>query len=105
MTDTERPFLFTFVGSVVGVGFEPGTSEVRIKPEEGESILRLIASADLVERALELRGNTVNGLAVKGKDSRLLRLSAADSSQFVLTPTLHKKYVFERWEGVLRRLA
>jgi hypothetical protein len=104
-TLTALPYLIAFTGSIVGVGFEPGTSEVRIKPDEGEVTLRLLATTELVERALELRGSPVRGLAVRSKDARLLRLSALDTPQFVLTPELREKYLFQRWDGLLKILA
>lgn len=98
------PFLIEFVGSVVGVGFEPGTSEVRIRTEENEN-LRLLAPMELVEQALDHRGDAVCGLAVRGRDTRLIRLAAADEHPFVLTPELERAYVFDRWDSLLRRLA
>lgn len=101
------PFLRPFVGAIVGVGFAPGNSEVRIKTED--EILRLTAKPTHVERAIELRGQTVEGLAVmpgqSHKQSRLLRLNGLDRQPFHLNPELETEYVFKRWDGLLRRLA
>ena len=97
------PHIIAFSGNIVGVGFQPGTSEVRVRTTDGTS-MTLLASAPLVDRALDLRGHTVDGLAVKGKDSRLLRL-ASESGAFVPTEQGREEYVFNRWETLLRRLA
>lgn len=102
---TDLPHLIQFAGSVIGVGFEPGISEVRIRTEENET-LRLLASPEMVEQALELRGTMAVGLAVKGNESRLLRLSPATGYRpFSLTPELANEYIFQRWETLLRRLS
>ncbi len=99
----DLPHLVEFVGSIIGVGFEPGTTEVRVKTED--EILRLAATMPLVERALELRSEAVGGLAIRGRESRLLRLDIADREPFVLTRELAEEYVFDRWDALLRRLA
>jgi hypothetical protein len=98
------PYLIEFTGSVTGVGFEPGVTEVRVRTEEDER-LRFLAPVSLVEQALELRGKTVRGLAVKAKEMRLLRLSDATAPAFVLTRALEEDYLFGRWDALLRRLA
>jgi hypothetical protein len=103
-TLVDLPYLFEFSGNVVGVGFEPGKSEVRIKTVDNES-LQLSAPTALVEKALTLRGGLVRGMAVKKRDARLLRLDADDAQPFILTDELAKRYVFERWNDLLTRLA
>lgn len=100
----DLPHIVEFVGSVIGVGFEPGISEVRVKTEDNET-LRLLASREQVERALVLRGGAIKGVAVKGKDARLLRLHAADRAAFVLTDQFIEQHIFQRWDVLLRRLA
>lgn len=100
----DLPYLMAFSGRVVGVGFEPGRNEVRIRTEENETF-RLLASAPLVERALELRGTTVAGLALRSKESRLLRLQTPSQPLFTLSPDLEEEYIFQRWDILLRRLA
>jgi hypothetical protein len=101
------PYLRPFTGVIVGVGFAPGTSEVRVRIEEEN--LRLMAKAPQVEKAIELRGRDVQGLAVipgvGPRQARLLRLTSIDDPPFRLTPELENKYVFERWDGLLKRLA
>lgn len=102
------PHFVMFSGSIVGVGFPPGTSEVRVRTTEGES-LRFLAQPELVNRALDLRGRRVGGLAVKSKDSRLLRLKPVSENGsirlFTVTESGREEYVFNRWDTLLRRLA
>lgn len=100
----DLPYLFEFVGKVVGVGFEPGKSEVRIKTATNDS-LQLSASAELVEKALTLRHGPVRGMAVRRKDARLLRIDEADARPFTLTDEISEQFVFRRWDELLARLA
>ncbi|HZI19524.1 MAG TPA: hypothetical protein VEY09_13115 [Pyrinomonadaceae bacterium] len=100
----DLPYLFEFTGNVIGVGFEPGKSEVRIRTVSTES-LQLSATTALVERALSLRNDLVRGMAVRRKEARLLRLDARNAEPFALTPEVARRHVFTRWDELLTRLA
>lgn len=99
----ELPYLQEFDGNIVGVGFEPGKNEVRIKTESDQ--VALVATAAQVETALELRHSEVQALAVVGKQSRLLRVQPVGTPPFVVTPEYIEKHIFQRWDALLRRLA
>jgi hypothetical protein len=95
-------YLREFSGFIVGVGFEPGKSEVLIKSNDGH-VQRLAASARQVETALELRGEEIKVLAViQEPSSRLLRIRKLESSW--PTPS-RDAALFGKWDELLRRLA
>lgn len=97
----DLPHLAEYVGHVVGVGFEPGTSEVRIKTDT--TTVTLEARADQVATALALCHSLVRVMAViQGHAARLLLLQQADAP---ITQATRESAIFKRWERVLRRLA
>lgn len=98
----ELPYLTELSGDIVGVGFEPGKNEVRIKADTTNTLQASTAHVDL---AIELRGNPVRALVVVNKQSRLLRLDSQDAPRFMPTREQAQKYVFEEWDGLLRKLA
>lgn len=100
----EFPFIREIVGNVVGVGFEPGRSEVRIKGEGSTAIFD--AEATQVEAALEMRHEPVRSLGVyANKHTRLLRLSRQGEPRFAATPEMIEEHIFKKWSGVFARLA
>jgi hypothetical protein len=100
----EFPFMREIVGSVVGVGFEPGRSEVRIKGEGPAAAFD--AEPKQVETALELRHETVRSFGVHAnRHTRLLRLNRASEARVALTPEMIEEHIFKRWSGVFERLA
>lgn len=99
----ELPYLQEIDGNIIGVGFEPGKNEVRLKTENDQ--VALGATAAQVETALELRHSEVRALAVIGKQSRLLRVQPVDTPPFEITPEFIEKHIFQRWDALLRRLA
>jgi hypothetical protein len=100
----EMPFLREVVGEIVGVGFEPGRNEVRVKPESGATI-SMLATGQQVESAIAGRGYTVRALAVVDPRTRLLRLERNSEARRTVTAADVDKYVFQRWDGLLRKLA
>jgi hypothetical protein len=97
----DLPHIAHYIGKIVGVGFEPGRSEVRIKTTTAQ--VSLSASTEHVEKALSLRGSEVIAVAVvQGSSHRLLIIQ---DSQSPLNTSTRDAAVFERWNGVLRRLA
>ncbi len=97
----ELPYFAEYVGSITGVGFEPGRPEVRIKTEEHQ--VTLFATALQVEGAWALRGSTVKALAViEDSHSRLLRLQESQKAWRVET---RERAIFSRWDSLLRKLA
>jgi hypothetical protein len=99
---SDLPYLAEVHGRIVGVGFDPGKNEVRIKSDEGNH-LTLMATPMHVENALDLRSSPVKALAViQESGSRLLRLQEAGRGWSVPS---REDAIFKRWEGLLRRLA
>jgi hypothetical protein len=97
------PYLMEFEGHIVGVGFEPGANEVRVKTNE--ETIRMAASAELVEKALGLRDEPIKGMAVKRKEWRLLRIDEIDADPFIFSDDLREEHLFKRWDALLRKLA
>jgi hypothetical protein len=93
------------LGVVVGVGFEPGRNEVRLRHPEGKTIQSFAATEDQVNRAIQFRGTVVRALVLIGGKSRILRLEAADAGRYEPTVEDREKLIFERWHGVLNELA
>lgn len=99
----QLPYLQEFTGAVVGLGFEPGRSEVRFKTDEGS--VSCAASVEQVEEAIPYRGASVRALAVRGPKARLLALAPIDQP-FAKPPRERvNEYLFERWADLLKRLA
>jgi hypothetical protein len=100
----DLPSLVQYEGSIVGVGFEPGRSEVRVKSDAG--IPSLDATDEQVETALQMRRAKVRVLGVNdGKRSRLLRMARARDPQFKVTPEAIEEYIYKKWAGVFARLS
>jgi len=97
----ELPHLCEVVGNIVGVGFDPGRNEVRLKYADRQ--LTLSATASQVDRALLLRHAEVRILAmISEPHSRLLRIQDAET-EWSIPP--REDAVFKRWDGLLGRLA
>jgi len=98
------PYLVELEGSVVGVGFEPGRSEVRVKAETFTQSLD--ANDQQVEAALQMRGTRIRVLGVHDeKRARLLRLARARDPRFKATPQAIEEHIFKRWAGVFAQLS
>jgi hypothetical protein len=96
-------YLFLVHGSVISVGFEPGTPFVRFDTAEGK--IEVAATPLQVDAALELRSGLVDALVVKGQVQRLLHLRKAGDEIRQLTAGEKQAVVFGQWEELLRRLA
>lgn len=97
----DLPFVATYVGKVVGVGFEPGKPEVRIKTDT--TTVALASTTKQVDAALELRYSTVKAVAVvQGNAHRLLILQ---DSHLPIHRSTRDAMIFQKWAGVLKRLA
>ncbi|HEX7681352.1 MAG TPA: hypothetical protein VF713_24675 [Thermoanaerobaculia bacterium] len=97
----DLPHIAHYVGKIIGVGFEPGKPEVRVKT--ANATVSLSASADHVEKALDLRGSEIIAVAVvQGSSHRLLIIQ---DSQSPINTSTRDVVVFDRWNGILRRLA
>lgn len=100
----ELPSLREHEGVVVGVGFEPGKSEVRIKGDS--STYPLEATNEQVETALMMRKEKVRILGVNdGKRTRLLSIVDANKPRFEISDAAVEEHIFKRWNAVLARLA
>ncbi|MGB8773101.1 MAG: hypothetical protein WCC78_03105 [Terriglobales bacterium] len=101
----DLPMLEELAGSIIGVGFDPGKNEVRLKTETNPSA-SISADPDAVERALTRRHEKVRTLAVRqGTKMRLLSLKKASEPRFRLTSEAVEEHIFKRWYVVLERLA
>jgi hypothetical protein len=98
------PYLVELEGNVVGVGFDPGRSEVRLKAETFAPSLD--ANEQQVEAALQMRKAKVRVLGVHdGKRARLLHLARARDPRFKATAQAVEEHIFKRWAGVFARLS
>src|SRR5581483_6863356 len=98
------PSLVQFEGNIVGVGFEPGRSEVRIKSDAG--MPSLDATDEQVEAVLQMRRTRIRALGVRdGKRFRLFRIARARDPQFKVTPEAIEEHLFKRWAGVFEVLS
>ncbi len=99
---SDLPYLAELSGRIVGVGFEPGRNEIRIKSDEGRNFT-LSASALQVDNALELRSSPIKALAVMQEGgSRLLRLQAAGAGWSMPS---REEAIYGKWNALLGRLA
>jgi hypothetical protein len=99
---SDLPYLSEIHGRVVGVGFEPGKNEVRIKCDDGHQVT-LAASALHVDNALKFRSSPVKALAIiQESASRLLRLQEETIGWSIPS---REEAVFQKWDGLLRRLS
>jgi hypothetical protein len=99
---TELPFLIEIVGRIIGVGFEPGRAEVRVKSEDGTQAT-VPATAKQVQQALDHRSSVVRLLVLKnGLKTRLLRMEDTELPRFRPDP---EKYLFVKWDNLLKKLA
>jgi hypothetical protein len=100
----DLPYLKELEGYVVGVGFEPGKPEVRIKTEAMTT--SLVSTSEAVDHALNLRNDRVRTLSVHiASRARLIGLNRSTDPRFVFTPEAVEEHIFKRWDVLLERLA
>ena len=100
----DLPVLKELEGYIVGVGFEPGRPEVRIKSETATT--SLTATERTVDQALRMRHDRVRSLSVHvASRSRLIRLNRSSDARPAFTPQAVEEHIFKRWDGLLERLA
>lgn len=90
----------THIGELVGVSFAPAEPEIRLKV--GDETLTLAATPEQVEDALAFRNQIVKVTEdVSSVQHRALSIVPSDepSDEDI------DKYLFKRWDNVLRRLA
>jgi len=91
-------------GNIIGVGFDPGKSQVRVKSSAFSTVFD--ASSEQVEMALAIRKDDVRSFGVHdGKRVRLLRIRTAAEPRFNVTDQAIDEHIFKRWAGVFARLA
>jgi hypothetical protein len=102
--DLTPTFIQEVVGDIVGVGFEPGRDEVRLRADP--TSFNCVATSDQVDKALELRGTPVRALLIQADNkTRLLRLGRPDDPPFVPSEEDVEQHLFKRWHELLTRLA
>jgi hypothetical protein len=100
----DLPSLVQYEGSIVGVGFEPGRSEVRIKSDTATPSLD--ATDTQVDMALQMRRAKIRVLGVHdGKRSRLLQMARARDPKFKMTPEAVKEHIFDKWAEAFEQLS
>ncbi len=97
----ELPYIARYLGNIVGVGFEPGRTEVRLRTEERN--LTLVATPAQVDRALNLRHLKVRAVAVV--EDNLERLLMIQDAESPVNRSTRELAIYQRWEEALRRLA
>lgn len=100
----DLPSLVELEGDVIGVGFDPGRSEVRIKAETG--ITALDASEPQVNEALNMRNKRIRVIGMHdGKRGKLLRLALASAGRYRATPEAVEEHIFKKWATVFEKLS
>lgn len=101
----DLPMLVEIQGDVVGVGFDPGRNEVRVKPESG-SVSSFSSTAEDVDTALRLRHEKIRTLAIREETrAKLLSLRRASEPRFQRDVASVDEHIFKKWNGLLRRLS
>jgi hypothetical protein len=105
--EVEWPVFDVMTGNITGVGFEPGNLEVRGKSEDGKASFSAYAAAADVEKALALRGQTVEAVLWREgtKKAQLVGIGEVGSRQAIRAPEDNKRAIFQEWDEALRRLA
>jgi len=99
------PHLEMVLGHIVGVGFEPGKPEVRLKVSEPSKTFGAAATDEWVQRALGARGIEVDALLMVGEKTRLLWFKPASTEWRPPTPEQRSELIFRQWDELLGRLA
>ncbi len=99
----ELPKLVRLRGSVVAVGFEPGTPFVSLKQDK--RTLRCSATKELVDLAVSLRHGDVEATILDSSEPRLLGLRGAESPLERRSLDAALTLMDARWGQTLARLA
>ncbi|MGI5860712.1 MAG: hypothetical protein ACOX6T_01495 [Myxococcales bacterium] len=99
------PHLELLPAFVVGVGFEPGKSEVRLRHCSTGRLVTCSATAEQVEAAIGLRDRPADAMVLAGQKCRLLWLRPSDAQWQPPTADERTELIFDKWGEVLRRLA
>jgi hypothetical protein len=105
--EVEWPVFDVLKGNITGVGFEPGNLEVRGKSEDGRASFYAHASGVNVEKALKLRGETVEAVLWREgtKKSLLIGIVEAGTRRTIRNPEENRKAILQEWDDALRRLS
>jgi hypothetical protein len=101
----ELPFLRRAIGSIVGVGFEPAKSEIRVKADYGTFTTSSATDQEVV-KAFEMRHEKVRTLTVHTPSgTRLISLRRASEPRYEFSRERARGQIFTRWDKVLRALS
>jgi hypothetical protein len=105
--EIEWPVFELAKGSITGVGFEPGNLEVRVKSEDGRTSFFANAVAADVEKALTLRGQTVEAVLWRegAKKAQVIGIGEVGSRKVLTNPEENQRAIFSDWDEALRRLS
>ncbi len=93
------------VGHVIGVQFSPGTPEIKIKSDDGQSISG-IAKDIHIDKAIQFRSLRIQALfIVQDGKNRLLWIKHAAEIIDTRTEEERTDSIFAQWDELLRRLA
>ena len=95
------PHLIEILGKVTGVGFEPGKNQVRFMTEQGE--MTIDSTSEHVNYALKNRAHPVRALILIQQGIR--RLLSIQMEKEELRKLDTKSFIYERWNGLLQKLA
>ena len=98
------PYLVELTGAVVGLAFEPGKPEVKIKTADGTTFTCSATNAQ-VEEALVYRGAAVRLFALRGHKNRVLAIGPVDKPFSAPSADAREEYLFAMWGDLLKRLA
>jgi hypothetical protein len=100
----DLPLLRTIEANIIGVGFEPGRNEVRVRTDTNP-FMTLAAASEDVDKSLQMRHEKVRAILVEAKKSRLIGIRRASDPKFQFNAETARKHIFEKWGNVLKALA
>jgi hypothetical protein len=100
----DLPSFLEVEGDLIGVGFDPGRNEVRLKGDGGTTSFGALEAQ--VDESLKLRNTKIRALGIHdGKHGRLLRLTPASEGRYKVTPESIEENIYKKWAGVFARLS
>lgn len=99
------PFLDEFSGTLVGLGFEPGPTEFRLRMESG--FIRVCAATpEQVDEAIVYRSQQVRVMVARSHGTeRLLWFRPVEAARRRVPLDEAADYLMTTWDGLLKRLA
>jgi len=96
------PKLLYIIGKVIGVTFD--TFELKVKTEDN-NIISGFATSEIIEQALKMRTETIQALLMKHEANHFLWVKDMNDKICELSEEERTKYLLNKWNGVLEKLA